>query len=132
MVCLRNSPVIRPFRPVPVGSFGPRESDVEMEVRKPPLETIEFLAENDVLRSLGAIKEVDVAFPTLIGQVAQDGHQRRDAHASGDEHDAVGLRAVEGETPAGAETLSRSPSRRVSWRWREARPFSSRLTVISQ
>ena len=76
-----------------------------MQVRKAPLKIIEFLAENDVLRSLGAIEEEDVTFPILIGQAAQDGHERRDAHASGDEHDAGGLRAVEGEAPGGSGNL---------------------------
>ncbi len=66
------------------------------------MEIIEFLPENDILRRFGAVKEVDVALATLIGQVAQYGHKRRDAHASGNEHDAVGLRAAEGETAGGS------------------------------
>src|SRR6266700_7762156 len=61
------------------------------------LEVIQLLAEDDVARSFDAVEQKDVTWPTAIGQITKDAHERRDADATTDEQNAFALASGEGE-----------------------------------
>src|SRR5262245_41687614 len=75
-----------------------RHGNVDSEIGKPPLEFLQFRAKNNVAFGLHGINEMYLAWPGDVGEIANLGHERRNADATGDHHNSLGFRAGKGKS----------------------------------
>ena len=61
------------------------------------LEIMQFVPKDEFVGSSAGIEKVNLMVLTDIGQVADDTHQRRNAYATANQHDALMFRAGERE-----------------------------------
>ena len=128
-----NSGEILPRSPGQLVPCVAGEGHGDVQVGKPPPQVVELVAEDDVVLGLHGEHKVDLPGPTEVGQVADLGHQRRDADSAADHHDALGLGPREREPARRRGDVEQAPlAETASCRCRDATPRSSRLTVNSQ
>src|SRR5437588_8049751 len=83
----------------PCLTFRPTHGDSDAEIGVAGLQFGELLSKNEIPRRTEAEDQVDLTWPTGLGEIARRAHHGRDTHATADQDHAFRLFPAEEESP---------------------------------